>query len=651
MLEENLNISLTSNQKIKLKKSSEFKTVFKEGFIFILFSFFSAITPILICIFASYIKNGGTQAVMALGYVIPFQLAVMQSSFSISTIIIFLLTRNKSILEKSKFFSCAIWLMILLGAIMLLVYVSSSYTYIYFSVNKPNTQACLNYAFDYIFSSAFFVFLFPLKSLLFFYIYYYQRKKTILFEFIYNLFIFLPVALFGIFLDSNNVMMMGLSQSITVFLFVLFFALQIAKNNEIYYIWFWNLEKKYYLSALKYSLVETLTAMSVSIFKGAAIIFIAFFIPNTVADFVPLSYQMARVIWFNMMYFIPFIGIGLAEAVRFHTLLKHNDDSCQINHSYSLDWIIVSITMFCSLLMCIGAGFLVLPLSTLYSRYDGIALNNYPNFENSSLSEFGTINEKQLKLPLLSQIINEPEKYKNYLPQNSKGDTLYLPFQKFEAILNNSASAKDKSDFGIWFSLFMKKNNFNQVISANPDLNNISLFQYILKDPTTRVSDFFKWYIYLDLYSNTDPEFVNSFINLRITNSYNNEFNNLILNNVLVFNSKTFIYVSIYSIFSSGWTILLQTTFRDNKRYFPYWFMNLVYFICITGLILFGVYFGVKLKDTLGASNPFQYIDAWTFPLVIISIFAFSIVSLKSFLIAKKLRTGKIKIKRNYYWT
>ena len=71
--------------------------------------------------------------------------------------------------------------------------------------------------------------------------------------------------------------------------------------------------------------------------------------------------------------------------------------------------------------------------------------------------------------------------------------------------------------------------------------------------------------------------------------------------------------------------------------------MVIIYFICIGGLITFGALFGVTFKNSLGSANPFQYLDAWTFPLVIISILAILVVGIKAIQakkVAKKLKNN-----------
>ena len=64
------------------------KEIRKEYGLFIVFAFLSCVLPIIYCLLASLIKPNGSQAVMGMGHVMPFLLAFVQISFSISMIIL-----------------------------------------------------------------------------------------------------------------------------------------------------------------------------------------------------------------------------------------------------------------------------------------------------------------------------------------------------------------------------------------------------------------------------------------------------------------------------------------------------------------------------------------------------------------------------------
>ena len=98
------------------------------------------------------------------------------------------------------------------------------------------------------------------------------------------------------------------------------------------------------------------------------------------------------------------------------------------------------------------------------------------------------------------------------------------------------------------------------------------------------------------------------------------------------------IYVAIYGVLNSVWSILIQVNQRNTNRSMPYWLLIIVYIICVGGLVLFGVLFAVAFKDQLGTNNPFMYLDAWTFPLVFISLIVIIVLSIKYYVSYKKLK-------------
>ena len=137
------------------------KEIRKEYGLFIVFAFLSCVLPIIYCLLASLIKPNGSQAVMGMGHVMPFLLAFVQISFSISMIIL-TKVKHKKEFSQQKIIVSSIWLSIFLGFAFIITYVLSSFTYMYFSNNRPNTQDMLKYGLDFIWWTIPFIFLFPL---------------------------------------------------------------------------------------------------------------------------------------------------------------------------------------------------------------------------------------------------------------------------------------------------------------------------------------------------------------------------------------------------------------------------------------------------------------------------------------------------------
>lgn len=78
-----------------------------------------------------------------------------------------------------------------------------------------------------------------------------------------------------------------------------------------------------------------------------------------------------------MMYFIPCIGIGVSEQIRYHYQAYHAQDSndiCQLSHTKSKDRKVIIITFIVTVIIAIGTIFMIQPLNYLYTIND---LNNF----------------------------------------------------------------------------------------------------------------------------------------------------------------------------------------------------------------------------------------------------------------------------------
>lgn len=685
----------------KKTKSKFILHILKDSKLFITFSFFSCLLPIIYCLIASFIKPNGSQAVMAIGYVSPFLLAFIQISFSMSMIIFSLLRKTKKnsndiLNDEHILMSSAWWLSILLGALMVVFYTLSSFLYMYFSNNRPNTQATLTYGLDFIFSSVLGVFLFPLLSTIFFYIY--NKDKTSSFLLVILLFVSIMSLSFLIGINGKlNVSGIGLATSISI-LFVLFISILIIKFQYPFLLFWPNQVRFINFQIIKKVTKESMTSISLSVFKGVAIVCLSFTIPLTISGFVPLSYQMSRVLWFNMMYFIPFIGIGFGEVIRAHYLLHSENEECNMNHCWQNDWTLVLFVFILTIGLCFGAIYLIGPLTRFYTRND---FNPFYKNKMPEIKGWGTPSLAPKELPLIDRL--SELQFNHEFPQLKKFIPLTGNWIKDQLIkIQNAAiAAENLQKVKDWTQLVLEDNKeTNQAIAYNftewiewlhqSNEEGCSLIDFlqekykldkewlnsvikslINKDGKWKeqLSPILKnavpYFVYLWLYSTTDSSITESFLNLKPLIKYNDIIKSLENNEINIitliskykvqeilpslyfkrqtFESKSMIYISIFSSLNSVWAILLQTNARNFKKGMPYWLMMIVYFLCIGGLVTFGVLFGVTFTDKLGNSNPFQFLDAWTFPLVIISTFAISVVTIKSIKSYKFLKNKKIK--------
>lgn len=482
--------------------------------------------------------------------------------------------------KENTIFSSTIWMSFFLGIIMTIFYVLSSFLYIYFSNNKSNTQIIFN----------------------------------------------LKAIIIGI----------GLTISIIISIFISFITI-----NSINYITIYLPYQVRDLNILisKIVLKEYLTSISLSIFKRIAIVAVVFTIPLTINEFTPLEFKMSRVLWFNMMYFIPFILIGIREDIRAHYLTHENEKICSLNHYWKKNLTIIIITLLFTFFLSFRGIFLISPLAKIYVKndYNPFKNNEFPEikgWENPSLPSNEIIQIDKLE----NNILNEfpvLDKLKP-LTENQIKDAL-IKLENIIIIKNNLQKIDQ-------WTITQLQNNSDEV-------------KYVVKN----LSDWIKWFnqandngvILIDfLEQKNNINVTESFINLRQLMNYydfikkytiNNQLNikELLLNNRIIdilpslflkiqtFNSKSIIYISVFSSLNSVWTILLKINVRNYKKGMPYWFMVFTYFLCIV-LVTFGVLFGVTLADKPGTNNQFKYLNVWTFLLIAIAIFVIFVVTTKS---------------------
>ncbi len=663
-------------------------SILKENRIFILFSFLSCLMPITFCLLASLVKPDGSQVVMALGHVMPFLLAFMQISFTISMIIFAKLRDLKNLRQEDERYvliSSTIWMSLFIGFIMTIFYVVSTFCYMYFSNNRPNTQGMLWYGLDFTWVTIPFVFLFPLYICSIFYIRKNETKSSLLLLFVFFVISTLLSFLFGNVLGLKSY---GFGIGLTVGLIVSFIincAYIHAFNPITIYSPFSVSEFNIAISRI--ILKESMTSISMSLFKGIAIICLSFTIPNTISGFVPLSYQMSRVIWFNMMYFIPFLGIGIGEGIRYHYLSKHsphNNHNCYLNHRWRNDLKIIFAAAIITLLISTGCIFMVKPLNYLYTQ------NDYNTFKNGSMpmiegwgvptlppTEFIDFQHlKELEFTPLPEFkpTNTGNKLQDALNKvhnlSAFRNWVDLQIQNNKEALNQIGT--DLNSLNKWYEWLNQENNgvilldFIQEkhgINFKDEINSIIAGNQISEGMIGAVKGCLSYFVYLWLYSSTNSIVTDSFLLLRpiidynnvITSSpnilialVNNPFSDILTSLFLTINTfeaKAMIYVAIWGFFNSIWAILIQVNQRNLKEGMPYWLLTVIYAVCIGGLVTFGTLFAVTFKDVLGTNNPFNYLDAWTFPLVIISFAVITVLSIKCFVSYKKLKNENEKFK------
>ncbi len=605
---------------------NSFKTEVKNMISFIIFSFLNTFFPIAVCIISSFIKDYGAQAVMAIGYVSPFMLGFMQLSisFGIWTFSVLIkrtnFTENREIdkTEFNKIFSSSMMLSIVMGIIVCMFYSLFSSLYMYYSSNRPNTSLTLDYGFHFIETTWIYILLVCLKSNLVLYIYYYQRKKATIYEIVFQVTSIALALLFGV-IFKGEVLGMGSALSLSMIVYVIFLIVHIKKECDFkfYRVSIYRFFDSF--AQLRTVLSEAVGGLSMALFKGIALVALGLSIPSKMGAFVPLVFQMARVIWFNYMSFLPFMAIGIANAVEYYDLFKPLNTIKPMVYYRKKYWFSMIFAMCFTLLLSISAMYLVRPLTELY-----VSQNKYPS---SYIPPWGEIPFNADDLP--PNVLPPANALEINLSQATKDDINTL-IAGYEAADKNHDGKLNAFEL-LKFTKFLKDNpnlliNIKNGISdaLQPVLSNPIVDQWldwIFKNPEALVyaaqhpSDFKEWMKNYILYTSLDVDAIVALVNYNIGYSKDSILVDLLHEKMGGKYSKTMIYIIVYSVCSSCYTIMLPATRKVEGRKVPWPVVAVVYFLCIGGVVTLGAiftwFFNVWAPDLV---NPFPFMDAWTFP-------------------------------------
>lgn len=370
------------------------------------------------------------------------------------------------------------------------------------------------------------------------------------------IFIIIFSAILGIY-TQLSVKGIGLACTIGSILILIISSLIIIKKFKFKFFISKNIKLTW--NGFKKIMQESIAGISLSLSKGIGIFVLGLVLPTQMGMFIPLSYQMARVIWFNLMNCLVWVSIGISDSIKFYNIYSEQNEEKILSKDYT----IISIcSMLITLLFCVGGWYLVEPLAKLYIRngqWD-------PNLKTPEL------------LPGMPEFITDP-----------KGNINLNWFLK---------ELKDNKELDLWILN-------NPLIFSRWMLNYVGYTSYNV-EVITRLLNY-------DFHSGNI-----SFVELFALEDYN---------------SKSSIYIFIYAILCSGWTVLLPSTTAITKKEMKWWLLMIVYAIIIGSILWFGINFSII--DT-SYNRKFKFMDAWTFPLMITACVVSSYVWLKWIIISCK---------------
>ena len=499
--------------------------ILKISPIFVTFALLNVLLPVFICLIVSTFKSGA-YAVMGIGYVTTFQLAYSQIGFTFSVFTSFLIFKaiknKKTNISNEDYLIEGFLLTIILGFILVPLYIVPSFIYTKFANAHHNTIDSLKPAYEFIFSSTGFILLTTLRTFLILIVNNKKQFLAVIFEFISILIIVILSIILGIFTELKSIgvglgLSIGSIISITILLIYIFGFMKIKLSI-----------KKIKINNIKtiifFTWRQALLTFTIQAFKAIALLSLNASIPEKIVGWIPLNFQMARLIWYNAMYLIPFFIMGLIDTTFFYYFKNEAKQDWDIlKTSFYLSLIAILVTIIISIIV----GFSVFPLANTYTK------NTEFTYDISNI-------DQDIK-PLVQNTVTK--KLKPFLENMNSG---------IQNIIINSVTN----------------------IATN-----------ILKQK----------------FISFNAESINSIINLP--------------------GSETYIYLCIYCIlYPIG---MLLNTFRlaiTNKK------PNVLLLSIAQALaITFVVEFGIKFQ----LSEKYYLMGAWSFPLSIIGIIAFSYLTVK----------------------
>ncbi len=639
-----------------------FKSEAKNMLSFIIFSFLNTFFPIAVCIVSSFINKFGAQAVMAIGYVSPFMLGFMQLSisFGIWTFSILIkrtnFTDNREIdqTEFNKVFSSSIFLSIVMGVILCMFYSLFSSLYMYYSSNRPNTSLTLDYGFNFIETTWLYILLICLKSNLVLYVYYYHRAKATIYEIVFQITSIALSFIFGV-VFNGEVIGMGLALSTSMVAYVIFLLMFIKKDCgfKFYRVSLYRFFDSFV--QLKNVLSEAVGGLSMALFKGVALVALGLSIPSKMGAFVPLVFQMARVIWFNYMSFLPFMAIGIANAIEYYDLFKPLNPIKPTSFYRKKYWLSMIIAMSFALLLSVSAMYLVRPLTQLYVSQNDFIPSYVPpwgdipfNSEDLPPNVLPPANVLEIKVDSQTEsALGDIKQQYDAAPKKQDGTLSIIGKLQFLKWIN---SAPGQTALKTVYEGILKA-----IKPLTSDPVAVDWIKWIVKNPIAlgwaiqHPAEFKEWMKNYILYTSLDVDAVVALVNHSVGYSKDSILVDLLHKKIDGRKSNTMIYIIVFSVCSSCYTIMLPATRKLQGRKVYWAIVAVVYFLCIGGVVTLGAiftwFFSVWAPDL---QNPFPFMDAWTFPTMLASIIVATYLLIKFIILCSKDRKRTKKQSLNY---
>lgn len=362
------------DNRVEIKRS--FRMVFKNS-IFIWFSFVNLFIPFFATMMAALTGSNSAINVIGIGLSTSFITIFNQFLFLIAMITFYILNQHQDFKIKSNSDFYAVWLILLIFSLVICVlFVGFSFLYISFSSIYQNIFSSVTAGYKYI------AIVMP-SLILNTYIYMHVMRKRQIHKIYGYLLLFALFSLNLIFIPvigvipnwSMELSTFGIGLGINVSSFILFIiivAVNWTKNfRDIYF------DKSRFLYILFKTKNFCINFILSTILKSILVMILAISL-NLGAKDTPPALMIAKIIWYNSLFFCGFFGDGLFYTIHYTRLINNK---YQEKSNYEV-WICFALlSFFITFIICVIFNFISMELAKLYVSHQTLPINNpLPNW-------------------------------------------------------------------------------------------------------------------------------------------------------------------------------------------------------------------------------------------------------------------------------
>lgn len=368
-----------------------FTNMVKYGWFFIISSFLTSFLPIVICLISGSINDVGGEILMGIGLLSSFQIvftnvgAVLGLTMAI-TIVKWKRERNEKdfgLHDDYGIISTQFIVNFVVGIVMTGLYIGLSYLYITYNCNHPNLILVKEQGLNFIWVTAPSILLNSWLAI--FIIIIFRNKGNLLATFFSMInFIITIVSMFGFAYGTNlESIGIGLSIDIGLLLTLILIIMWLLIRQEHKKLSNIKMNKTQFKLLLKNSYKVSFESSWRASTRGLVIIILSI-ISSSANEILPLNMIMAKILWFNMNFFLPYFGTGVSNALKYYT--AHEDT----NYSY-LDikpfLVFITLTILCNTLTS-GIWMACMPkiIGSYISNLESLELFAIQNLYDPSIS-------------------------------------------------------------------------------------------------------------------------------------------------------------------------------------------------------------------------------------------------------------------------